>query len=239
MAEAAAALPAGMAVAAASPLPPPKMKNNAAGFTIFECAIVVLVTGLLFSGLLRANELVNAARTRVLAGDLHTVRTAFHAYRDRFHALPGDHLLVVDALPGAAAATTPGGETGNGRIDGLWDSLITTDESYLLWQHLRLAGYVAGVIDPAAPDYPPRNSIGTRVGISSRMQIRRPTAMSGSHSTCMADVPGELARRLDVYMDDGDTAAGSLRISAAASPDEALPTAAVTDGGKYIVCLSL
>jgi prepilin-type N-terminal cleavage/methylation domain-containing protein len=215
------------------------MRRTAAGFTLVEITITMLIGALLFWGILKAQELVDSARTRGLADDFRTIRVAFYAYQDRFHALPGDHRLVGAAMPAAISATTPAGSLANGRIDGAWDSTTVTDESYLVWQHLRLAGYIAGAIDPNSPDYLPRNSIGTRVGLSSSMQITNPPAVTGGHNVCATDVPGSVAKRLDVYLDDGDTAAGSLRAASPAAPTIALANSAIADGGKYIVCMAI
>jgi len=119
------------------------MKNQQGGFTLVEIAIVLVIIGLLLGGVLKGQELINSAKVKNLANDFRSISSFVYAYQDRFRALPGDDSRVVDHVAGTLA-TTPAGSVGNARISGNWNSVTITDETYLFWQHVRLAGLATG-----------------------------------------------------------------------------------------------
>jgi type II secretory pathway pseudopilin PulG len=212
------------------------MRRNDSGFTLFESASVLLIMGLLLAGVVRGQEAINTAQARKLVEGFTTTRIALLSYQDRFRALPGDHGAVQSIFANASRAVSPAGAIGNGRIDGTWNSAISTDESYLFWQHVRLAGMVGGATDLSDTSFPPQSVLGTRLGISGTMQITQPTPMTGTHNVCTDGVPGTLAKRVDVYLDDGNPQTGSVRIADTAAPNTALAPGSVNDSAHYIVC---
>jgi prepilin-type N-terminal cleavage/methylation domain-containing protein len=187
-----------------------------AGFTLVEIAAVLVIAGLIYGSVLKNQELVASATAKRLASDFRTVTTAVHTYQGLHRSLPGDDRAVPQHVAGALQATTPAGRIGDARIDGAWNSLTATDESYLLWQHLRLAGLFGGsAAVPAAPaagdDYNPRNGVDGRVGITSDMVL---TAGSwpAAFFACSSGIQGRLARRVDWMLDDGNTLSGNVRV---------------------------
>ena len=66
------------------------------------------------------------------------------------------------------------------------------------------------------------------------------TGMSGTYQVCSSGILGKFAKQLDVQMDDGNTATGSLRVvaDAAALGSAALATTAVDDATSYTVCMT-
>ena len=215
-------------------------KNQQSGFTLVEIAIVLVIIGLLLGGILKGQELINSAKAKSYASDFRVIQTSLYGFQDRFKAIPGDYAAATTNITGAATAL-PATTLGNGQIDGLWDSVTSTDESCLAWQHLRLAGFLAGstIVDcTAGSNYLQKNADGGRVGISSTMQMTLPTAMTGSYNICSTGVLGKIAKQLDTQLDDGNTQTGSFRVSDIAAPSVALANAAVNDGTAYLVCLS-
>ena len=208
----------------------------ASGFTLIEMAVVLLIMGLLFSSILKGQELINIAKTKTIAQEFRAVQTALHGYQDRYRAIPGDHRAASTVDSRAQMATTPAGRVGNGFIDGAWDSTVRTDESRLFWQHARLAGFLSGPTDINDPDYTPMAMFGSKMGISSTMQISAPTAMTGTYNICADAIPGKLARQLDVQMDDGNPQTGAVRVADVAAPGIAKAAETIEDGGKYLVC---
>jgi len=219
------------------------MKSQQSGFTLVEIAIVLVIIGLLLGGILKGQELINSAKVKNIANDFRVIPTYIYAYQDKYKSLPGDDANVVVHVNLATLATTPAGSQGNGVIDGNWNSATNTDESRLFWQHVRLANLAAGPTDPADPSYTPRNAVGGQIGISSataaQLQI---LGMSGTYQVCSAGILGKFAKQLDIQMDDGNTATGSLRVVADGSAlGAAAPAMTATfpdDATSYTVCMT-
>ena len=210
--------------------------KRASGFTLVEMSIVLMIIGLLLGGILKGQELINSAKTRHLSQEFLAVQIAFYAYQDRYKAVAGDNPKASAADGRATAATTPPNKAGNGHIDGEWDSAIASDESFLFWQHVRLAGLLAGPPGTEEADYLPQTLFGSKMGISSTAPISAPTAMPGSFNICASDIPGRFARQMDMQNDDGNTQTGAVRVADPTSPSVALPASAVADGEKYLLC---
>jgi len=191
------------------------MRSKQSGFTLVEIAIVLVIIGLLLGGVLKGQELINSAKVKNFINDFRSTSTFVFAYQDRFRALPGDDLRA-NANHGGVAATTPVlADVGNARINGLWNSLTKTDESYLFWNHVRLAGLATG--DPTVPAgaavagdlYNPRNADGGRMGITGEQVA---AGWTGNFFICSSGVQGRFARQIDTTIDDGNTSTGTVRV---------------------------
>ena len=215
-------------------------KRQQSGFTLVEIAIVLVIIGLLLGGILKGQELINSAKAKSFAQDFRNIQTALYGYQDRYKALPGDHNFppLSPPNPGQQPATTPAGTVGNGQINGVYDSTTDTDESCLVWQHLRLAGFFPGpttVSCAAGADYVPKNADGGRIGISSTINI---ATMTGSFNICSQGILGKFAKQLDTQLDDGNTFTGSLRAALTSAPTVGVANAGILDGDSTIVCLA-
>jgi prepilin-type N-terminal cleavage/methylation domain-containing protein len=218
------------------------MKSQQSGFTLVEIAIVLVIIGLLLGGILKGQELINSAKVKNLANDFRVIPTYIYAYQDKFKALPGDDIAATTHITCAAPCQAG---NGNGVINGNWNSTTATDESWQFWAHVRSANLAAGPTTWAAAavsdPYVPKNAVGGQIGISSatpaQIQI---TGMTGTYQVCSAGILGKFAKQLDVQMDDGNTATGSLRVVAdgAALGAAALATTAVDDATNYTVCMT-
>ena len=213
--------------------------NKQTGFTLIELAIVLVIIGLLLGGVLRGQELINSARVKNMTRDFQNVQVYIYGYQDRFRAVPGDdnNALVHVAVAGA----TTGGPLGNGQIGGLWNSAIQTDESYVFWQQVRLAGLAPGSTVLGAPEYEPRNAAGGRIGVTSVANLTSITGMQGSYAVCSDLVLGRDALQLDTTLDDGNTATGNVRVVLTGTTTAGLATATVAaaPAAQYIVCMSI
>ncbi|HEX4779339.1 MAG TPA: prepilin-type N-terminal cleavage/methylation domain-containing protein [Usitatibacter sp.] len=211
------------------------MRRQQSGFTLVEIAIVLVIIGLLLGGILKGQELINSAKVKNLANDFRVIPTYIYAYQDKFKALPGDDANVAAHITGATAAAAAG--IGNGVVNGNWNSTTNTDESFLFWQHVRLANLAAGPTDVADTTYVPRNAVGGILGISSgttaQMQI---SGMTGTYQVCSAGILGKFAKQLDIQMDDGHTDTGSMRVVADGAALGSPAIAAPDDATNYTVC---
>jgi prepilin-type N-terminal cleavage/methylation domain-containing protein len=213
------------------------MKSQQSGFTLVEIAIVLVIIGLLLGGILKGQELINSAKVKNLANDFRTIPTYVYGYQDKFKALPGDDSA---AIPHVSA---PAGHVGNGNgtIDGAWNADETgTAESNLFWEHVRLANLAAGPTTPAA-GFGPVNAMGGRIGITSANAAQALGGLTGTYMVCSDAIPGKFAKQLDIQMDDGNTAAGSMRVLPAGETNPATAavlTTAIVDGTNYAVCMA-
>lgn len=221
------------------------MRRQQSGFTLVEIAIVLVIIGLLLGGVLKGQELINSAKVKNFAGDFRNISTAIYAYQDKYRATPGD-----DANPaghvgvGAIAATTPG-TVGNGRIEGNWNSGTNTDETFLVWQHLRMAGLMTGTTNTGAANYLPTNADGGKLGVTGQPVLTGGgTPWSANFWVCSSGIQGRFARQLDTMIDDGDTSTGTVRVlgdktggelATAALPYQVLPA---DDSTLFTVCVA-
>jgi len=216
------------------------MKSRQTGFTLVEIAIVLVIIGLLLGGVLKGQELINSAKVKNLANDFRNIPIYIYGYQDRFRALPGDDRNAPANLGGSApAGTTIRAGNGNGTIDGAWDSATTNDESIQFWQHVRLAGFAPGPIVIGSANYIPSNAEGGRVGVTGANNLPI-TGLRGTYFICSAGIAGRFARQLDMMMDDGDTATGSMMtLDAGVAGTTPVATASIVEGQTYTVCMGV
>jgi len=240
-------------------------RSKQAGFTLVEIAIVLVIIGLLLGGVLKGQELINSAKVKNFATDFRNIPLFIYGYQDKYKALPGDDLNVESHLgaalcpAGTCLATTPG-TAGNAVLEGAWDSATVTDESFLFWRHVRLAGLAAGPTDVTSTEYSPRNADGGQIGITSNSNATPYIlGMRGTYLVCSVAVLGKYAKQLDTTMDDGCPSTGSMM----AIPDHPVGTstlnppvgliangaaglcpaavggAIIDDSSSYTVCMGL
>lgn len=221
------------------------MKREQSGFTLIEIAIVLVIIGLLLGGVLKGQELINSAKVKNLAGDFKNIPVFIYGYQDKFKALPGDDAIVVAHVNGTLCTATPGScVPGNGIIEGLWDATAVTSESFVFWQHVRLAGLAPGATNTAAADYIPLNASGGKIGVTNAGQTPI-TGLKGSYIICSNGIPGKFAKQLDVTLDNGDTTTGSVMVTTAGTSTPAaaaIPTTgagAIVDDTTYLVCMGI
>jgi prepilin-type N-terminal cleavage/methylation domain-containing protein len=223
------------------------MRRQQSGFTLVEIAIVLVIIGLLLGGVLKGQELINSAKVKNMANDFRNISTFVYAYQDKFRAMPGDDPGADKHVSGGTVATTPTGTgiaRGDTRINGAWNSTTATDETFLFWQHVRLAGLVTGTTSTAVvAEFVPRNAEGGRLGVTSDPVITGTGAnFPGSFFVCSV-MQGRFARQLDSTIDDGNTKTGNLRVIAqneTASVATGSEPAALTpaeDANTYTICM--
>jgi prepilin-type N-terminal cleavage/methylation domain-containing protein len=221
------------------------MKNNQAGFTLVEIAIVLVIIGLLLGGVLKGQELINSAKVKNFATDFRNTPLFIYGYQDKYKRLPGDDAAAAAHVTGATTATCAGC-LGNGVINGAWNTTTQTDESYLFWQHVRLAGLAAGPTTAGAADFIPRNADGNIIGITSGSTTPI-TGLRGTYIVCSQGILGKFAKQLDITMDDGNTASGSVQVMAnqaanqtvAAAPVPTTGAGGIDDATSYTVCMGI
>lgn len=169
-----------------------------AGFTLVEAAIVLVIIGLAVGFVMQGRSLIANAEYRALESRLGDHRHAFHAFRDRYDALPGD--MPLEAVETRLSAMVGGGGDGNGIIDHGPGCSEAGAETCLAWRHLRAADLLTGdpaVAGPAArPDHP-------YAGVVSAWFTGTEGNGVFGHKLLVTGVPARIAWRLDSNADDG------------------------------------
>jgi prepilin-type N-terminal cleavage/methylation domain-containing protein len=217
----------------------------AQGFTLIEMAIALIVIALLMIGQAKGSLLLDVAREKNLESDFRNVAAAIYAYQDKYKAIPGDDALAAQHV--SAPASMVG--NGTGLIDGNWYDTVSTSEAYLVWLHLRLANLVDGPTDTTAADYQPVNTFGRQLGIQSgKGDANAPivtasgTAPTAAYFICSRGIPGRLVSSLDIKVDNGDPATGSMMATLDTGADftnGVMAATAIEPDREYIVCLGI
>jgi prepilin-type N-terminal cleavage/methylation domain-containing protein len=212
------------------------MKIHQKGFTLVEIAIVLVIIGLLLGGILKGQEMIVQAKIKNAMADFSGISAAYHGYQDRYRKIPGDD-------DGAARwAGAPIGN-GNGVVEGAYNVLCaagTTVESCLWWQHLRLAGFVAGN-GASQPTNAFAGQLGVQTGNGGAIGAITPV-MNGFASLliCSANIPDKVAIAIDTSMDDGISSTGGVRAELQTSPNPPIgsTSAAYAETGTniYVMC---
>jgi prepilin-type N-terminal cleavage/methylation domain-containing protein len=219
-----------------------KSQSQQSGFTLVEIAIVLVIIGLLLGGILKGQELINSAKVKNIANDFRVIPTYIYAYQDKFKALPGDDANVVAHLGTLTPAATPG--NGNGVIDGaVFDATNKpTGESLQFWQQVRAANLASGPTDTTDATYIPTNAVGGAISVTS-MSTGQPwiTGMTGTYQVCSKGILGKFVKQLDIQMDDGNTATGSMRAvvdTQTAAGGTPVATATLDEAAPHTVCMT-
>jgi prepilin-type N-terminal cleavage/methylation domain-containing protein len=208
-----------------------RIANSHSGFSLIELAIVLLVIGLLLSGILKGQELLNSTKTKSLLADFTNASRLVYSYQDRYRRLPGDD-PSADAHVGVSSTSNGNGDN---QIDGHWDDApsggVCPSEACNLWLHVRLAGLDGGttVIDS---NYQPTNSEGGPLGVASTAPV---AGWAGNFFVCSGGIQGRFARQIDVAIDDGATHAGSVR-AIGGTPAAFQTLTSAEDAAFFTVC---
>jgi prepilin-type N-terminal cleavage/methylation domain-containing protein len=229
------------------------MKTLQKGFTLVEIAIVLVIIGLLLGGILKGQEMITQAKIKNVIADFSGISAAYHGYVDRYRFIPGDDPCA--GAPSASCSATAarwagasGSGDGNGQVAGKYNSGTPANESRLWWEHLRLAGFVAGT-----GTNQPFNAVTGMLGVQTGDAAGPVGPALGGFSSliiCSANLPDKIAIATDTQMDDGVPNTGTVRggVQAGPNPDvaagigtAATPDAAYAETGTntYTVCRSL
>jgi prepilin-type N-terminal cleavage/methylation domain-containing protein len=133
------------------------MTNNKAnaGFTLIELSIVLVIIGLIVSGVLAGQELIHGASVRATISQVLKYNTAVATFQMKYNAIPGDFNAASNFI-----ATTAVNGDGNGLIGSVAGSatpatavpagvaLTASGEYGNFWSHLSSIGLVEGSYGP-------------------------------------------------------------------------------------------
>ena len=192
-------------------------RRNDEGFSLIEIAIVLMVVGLLVGAILQGQELIDSARVRNLANTVTGIQSAYFGFVDRYRRVPGDWNAAEAG--DAIGIVVSGGGDDNGRIDnepgGEWV------EPNALWEQLAKAGFLQGEFEGDALAPTPNNRRAPLNPFNRVMVLGRTDDYldaGGSPPVRLnlvlgRGIPVDVARELDVKIDDGVPDTGALRLT--------------------------
>ena len=184
------------------------------GFTLVELAIVLVIIGIILGAVLKGQELIFNAKVKRLQSQVKELIAAFYTYYDKYGYYPGDDPTASSRWAGV------GRGDGDGYIGGGYCD-AATEESCLLWLHLRLANIISGNSNDTDPaTMVPRHAWGGAIHIFSGNYTIGGTPRSGLW-IALLNLPGDAAAALDRLMDDGNCNSGSMAAFAGACSDSA------------------
>ena len=210
--------------------------NKQKGFTLVEIAIVLVIIGLLLGGILKGQELINSARVRNLADQNSGIQAAYYGFIDRYRQVPGDWSST--AAIAAIGATVVGGN-GNGRVDN------TVEEAGALWSQLAKSNFLGGGFNPATAvtsDTALYAAAAPVNAFNGTLTLTRNSAYTGTANTRLNlhlgnNVPVNIARELDVKLDDSKPNTGVLRLGNSGDAEfvsiHDIGASCATAGGEY------
>ncbi|MEZ5690120.1 MAG: prepilin-type N-terminal cleavage/methylation domain-containing protein [Rickettsiales bacterium] len=119
-------------------------RNPSKGFTLIELSIVLVIIGLIISGVLVGNYLIKAAELRAIYKQKEDIVAAINTFKLKYNYLPGD---LPDATsyfgtnPAGCPAPTASPQT-NSTCNGNGNGII--DEVFTVWQQLAAANLIKG-----------------------------------------------------------------------------------------------
>jgi prepilin-type N-terminal cleavage/methylation domain-containing protein len=194
-----------------------KMNDNSKAFTLVELSIVLLIIGLIIGGITAGSSLINQSKIRAIISEINSFKIAINGFKLQFGQIPGDFTNAY-AFWGTSASctnvdvnTSAAGCNGNG--NGIMDTC--TREGIRAWQHLNLAGFVAGsytglwsTTGPVPTQNVPGSKFGANAGYEFgdwAVQIWQLTlgAQRGGDQIVNSLMNPTQAYNIDVKMDDG------------------------------------
>jgi len=106
-------------------------RKSSYGFTLVEIAVVILIIGLLLTGITAARCLAKKSELNSVISDIVKFNVAISDFQEKYMDLPGD---MTDAQ-----SYWPESFNGNGNGKLSWNT-----EGLRMWQHLSLAGFING-----------------------------------------------------------------------------------------------
>jgi hypothetical protein len=120
-------------------------------------------------------------------------------------------------------------------IDGNWNS--ASGEFFQLWKNVRPVVSAQGSTDKHSNALAQLKLPGGVIAVSETRN--EPIAgLNGSYAICANNVAGQLVKKLDVVMDDGNTASGSMRVSGSVG-GTSIATEKIVNSATYMVCLGV
>lgn len=186
-----------------------RASNTQHGFTLIEISLVLLIIGLLLGGVLKGQELVEAARVRNIANSGTSITAAYYGFFDRYRKVPGDW----DTAQARDTIGSPAMSNG-GNNDG---QISTIAEAAGVWEQLSRSGFISGQYN-AETAVNDANSYQAPINpYAGEMLLSHNSLFAGNNANRLVlhlgGMPVDVAQEIDKKIDDGNPVTGTIRVS--------------------------
>jgi prepilin-type N-terminal cleavage/methylation domain-containing protein len=201
-------------------------RMNQSGFTLFEIAFAMAIVCLLATVMVMGQTLTVDSQVSRLESDFRSIQTAIYDSQDEAHR-QGNMRKV------SLASANNGNRNGN--IDGNWNS--SSGEYFQLWKYARSGAAAPGGADKIANLHAPLKLSGGVIAVSETYDALI-AGLKGNYAICTSNIAGQVAKKLDLVMDDGNTASGLMRVTNSVG-GMAIATDSIVKSATYMVCLGV
>ncbi len=192
----------------------PRQSIRECGYSLAELAIVVTIIGLMLAMVLKGQSFVRSAEVDAVIGAYRDISAAVRAFKERYQYFPGDFPMnsTSPEIFGTRSGCLDGGKNGgngNGRID--------LNELVCVSEHLIRAGFLMG--DPSADLTTKFGNVAViRLADAPTQSARSSAGLStfpsrAVHLVEFFQLPCEVAKGVDLKLDDGDINSGRVMAS--------------------------
>jgi prepilin-type N-terminal cleavage/methylation domain-containing protein len=182
--------------------------NDNKGFTLVEIAVVLVIIGVLLTGILRGGSIIRTVQVNDAITIVEDIRSASVIFKDRYHYLPGDWRYTANEIPsvtaggngdGAISVAESANVFGGGGQNHLFNAGLIKSPTVSTW----FGGVTVAVLSTATS------------GVNAAFTTA-PNALPNIINVIQfTSLPCEVAMEMDTKMDDGSLATGNGRASVA------------------------
>ncbi|MCB1531502.1 MAG: prepilin-type N-terminal cleavage/methylation domain-containing protein [Alphaproteobacteria bacterium] len=122
-----------------------RSRSKEAGFTLVELAIVMIIIGLLITGVLKGQEMIANAQVSSTITQIKSIDAATSTFRDIYNAFPGDMANASTRLRNCAGGNCDDGD-GDGRLDvAVGAAVAAANEGTFFFTHMAAADLLSGI----------------------------------------------------------------------------------------------
>ena len=171
------------------------------GFTLIEFAIVLVIIGLLITGVIKGMGLTQSAQVDSAVTLAQDLSVAVNTFKQQYHLLPGD-MSITSEIPNVRSECLSGGSN-----VGDNNGLIDATEAKCVPEVLSQAGLGKVETDSGWAIF--KSSYGpVRVIAVSKSNVSSGFSASVTHVVEFANLPCEVAQEIDRKIDNDDLASG-------------------------------
>jgi type II secretory pathway pseudopilin PulG len=203
------------------------------GFTLYEIVFAIVIMLLLVTIMVMGQDLTINSQVHRIEHDFRSIQTAIYDSQDGASSKHGGARKVSVQLQDATVLNDSGAP--NVIIEGNWNS--SSGMLFKLWRNIHQANLTQGLTDKNRNAHDPLKLPGGVIGVSETDNALI-AGLNGYYTICTNNIAGKLVTKLDLVMDDGNTATGSMRTSSSIG-GTAIATDSIVDSTAYVVCLGV